>query len=96
MKQQYRIEQVAAKIGVSSATIYSWYLWKKSNPDSELAELLPKYVQNGQKAIRYWNDDDIEKLKQFKNSIVHGRNGIMGDITQRYTKSRKDKTNGNN
>lgn len=80
-ENQLRLEEVSVLIGNSSATIDAWYRWKRKNPNHVLAELLPEPEKIG--VTRYWNKEDIWKLLQFKASIPHGRNGVMGDNTNR-------------
>lgn len=78
-----RIEEVALLVGASTQTINNWYRWKKLNPDHSLAKLLPDYTQEGIRQMRFWKKSDVWAIVEFKNSIPHGRNGILGDITQR-------------
>ena len=85
-----KIEEVALLVGVSTQTLNIWYRWAKSNPDSELVAYLPKYTQSGARQTRYWTQSDVWKLIEFSKAIPKGRNGIMGDITQRRTKSKED------
>lgn len=77
-----RIEEVAMLTGVSTQTINLWYRWRNANPDHQLAQLLPEYIQDGNRQIRHWRKSDIWAIVEFKNSIPHGRNGILGDISQ--------------
>jgi len=88
-EQMLRIEEVALLIGSSAQSINNWYRWKKINPEHELAKLLPDYIQEGPRQIRFWKKSDVWSITEFKNSIPHGRNGILGDITQK--KSRREK-----
>lgn len=81
-----RIEEVALLVGSSTQTINNWYRWKKTNPEHPLAKLLPDYVQEGNRQMRFWKNSDVWAIVEFKNSIPHGRNGILGDITQRRTR----------
>ena len=85
-EQRLRIEEVALLVGVSGQTLNNWYRWKKIEPEHELAKLLPDYEQVGARQMRLWKREDVWKLIDFKNSIPHGRNGILGDITQRRYK----------
>lgn len=79
-----KIEEVAILIGSSTKSINNWYWFKRENPKSEYAKMLPKYIQKGSRQTRYWKESDIWKLINFKQSIPQGRNGIMGSITQKY------------
>lgn len=78
-----RIEEVALTINSSVQTLNNWYRWKKLNPENEYASMLPDYIQQGAKQTRYWRASDIGKLLEFKAVIPHGRNGVLGDITQK-------------
>jgi hypothetical protein len=86
--------QVAFLIGISVETLDNWYRFKRQNPDNEYAQMLPDITyMNPEKDTtrqkRYWTDDDVYKLAEFKSTIPQGRNGIMGSITQRYTPTSK-------
>lgn len=78
MENKIKIEELAMRIDSSTQTINNWYKWKRENPDSELASILPDYIQEGNRRTRYWNTSDIWKLVEFKSKITHGRNGVMG------------------
>lgn len=79
-------EEVAVSIGISTQTLYNWYRFKKENPDSEYAKMLPNYTISGTNGQKLWEKDDLKVLMRFKNIIPKGRNGIMGSVTQRYCK----------
>ena len=82
--KELRIEEVAMLIGSSVQSINNWYRFKKENPDNEMSKLLPEFKQAGDRQTRYWSSEDVWKLLEFKKSIPHGRNGVMGSVTQRY------------
>lgn len=86
-----KIYEVAMLVGVSYRTIENWYMWKRQNPNHKLAKLLPDFYQDGARQTRYWKYSQIPKLIKFKNSIPHGRNGILGGVTQKYYKKENDK-----
>ena len=87
-----KIEELAMRIDSSVQTINNWYKWKRENPDTELASILPDYIQEGNRQTRYWDTEDIWKLVQFKTAIVHGRNGVMGQSRpNKKKKGRKKK-----
>lgn len=90
-----RIEQVALAVDVSIQTINIWYRWKRQNPDSEYAKMLPDFIQNGKRQQRFWNKSDVWRLIEFKNSIPQGRNGILGSVTQKYVKKKETKNEQN-
>lgn len=87
-----KVQEVSVIIGSSIQTINYWYKWKKSNPENELSKLLPdyKFIQEGGRKTRYWKQSDIWMLLEFKQKIVRGRNGIMGNITQKYVKKKTE------
>ena len=88
----FKVAEVAMMINSSIQTINGWYRWKKEHPDHQLAiDFLPDYKRVGNKGTRYWTQQDVWKLKQFKQSIPQGCKGIMGDITQKYVKKKEVK-----
>lgn len=84
--RKLNVTEVAVLVGCSVQTINYWYTFKKVEPYNELAKLLPEFTQEGARQTRYWNEEDVFKLVEFKNSIPRGRNGILGAVTQKYTK----------
>lgn len=84
------VQELSMLIGSSIQTIGSWYRWKDLNPDHELAVLIPDYTRIGNRRTRYWKQDDVWKLLEFKRNIPQGRNGIMGEVTQKYVKKKED------
>ena len=87
MGYKIKIEEVAMRIDSSIQTINNWYKWRREHPEDENAKLLPDYIQEGNRQTRYWDSDDLWKFIEFKKTIIRGRNGIMGEITQRRKKA---------
>lgn len=83
------VQEVAVLIKSSVPTISSWYRWKALHPDHELAKLLPEFKRQGPHNARVWEYSDVWKLIAFRDSLPQGRNGIMGDVTQKYVKKPK-------
>ena len=83
----YKAGEVAFLVGISTETLNLWYRFKKQNPDNEYVQLLPdiKHKKDDNKT-RYWTEDDVFKLIEYKNTIPQGRNGIMGSVSQKYVK----------
>lgn len=92
-KRLLRAEEVSLLVGVSIPTLNNWYRFKRENPDDGIAKILPDYIKESEKSVRYWQQEDIWQLMDFKKKIVTGRNGFMGSVTQRY-KPKEDKKNG--
>lgn len=88
MDEKINVTTLAFLVGVTVQTISLWYKWKDTNPNHELAKLLPEYTR-GERNTRYWNKSDVWKLIEFKQSIPEGRNGIMGSVTQKYVRKNK-------
>lgn len=88
-EKKLRIEEVALLVGISIQTLNNWYRWKALHTEDELASLLPSFEQTGTRQTRYWKQSDIWSIMEFKKRLPHGRNGILGDITQKHTKYRK-------
>ena len=87
--KKLKITEVAVLINRSTQTINMWYQWKRENPDNELAQLLPEYVQEGSRKTRYWKQEDVWKFIEFEQRMPKGRNGLMGKTTQKYVKGEK-------
>lgn len=83
MGYKIKIEEIAMRIDTSTQTINNWYKWKRENPDNELANILPSYIQEGNRQTRFWDSDDLFKFIEFKKAIVRGRNGVMGQSRRR-------------
>lgn len=90
-EKRLRIEEVAIATGVSTKTLNNWYWFKREHPNNKYARLLPEFEQEGERQTRYWKQSDIWKLMEFKSKIPHGRNGIMGTVTQKYYHKGKKK-----
>ena len=88
------VQELSMLIGSSIQTIGSWYRWKELHPEHELAKLIPDYTRIGNRKTRYWSQDDVWKLLEFKQKIPQGRNGIMGEVTQKYAKKKKEDNDG--
>ena len=93
-ERMLRLEEVATEIGSSVFTINNWYRFKRMYPDNKYAKLLPEFYQpEGARQTRYWRKSDIPRLLDFKQAIPRGSGGVMGDITQRYYKRKKQEDN---
>jgi len=90
LEKLLRIEEVAGDVGCSVYTLNLWYKFKKEEPDSYLAKLLPDYIQSNATSPRYWKKKDIKKLLKFKETRRLGRYGEMGKVTQKYYKKGKN------
>lgn len=85
--------EVCALIGTSIYSLDQWYKFKRLYPDNQYAQILPDIIRLPGSKNRFWNREDIYKLIEFKATIPHGRNGILGDVTQKYVRG-KDKKDG--
>ena len=85
------IEEIAVELGCSYKTLCNWYAFKRAEPDNEYAKMLPDYVQLGVRRKRLWKASDLEKLKQFRDSIPRGRGGVLGKVTQVWYHNKKEK-----
>lgn len=93
-KKLLRAEEVALLVGCSVPTLNHWYRFKKENPNHEMSKLLPEFVQSDTRQQRYWTEDSVYKLIEFRSKLPHGRAGILGSVTQRYVKKKGSKNAG--
>lgn len=82
--------QVANKLNISVYTLKRWYKWYENEDVRKLDELfkngmpeLPVYETIGSTNWRYWNEEDLEQLKKFKEFIPNTRGGFMGDVDKK-------------
>lgn len=90
MSKLYRAVEVALLLDISVPTLNNWYKFKRYEPDNEMCKLLPDPIQKAPKQTRYWQEEDIPKMIEFKSKIVTGRKGFMGSVTQAYVKYKKE------
>lgn len=86
-----KIEEIALAVGVSVKTVNFWYMFKRKNPENDYAKMLPDYIQLGNRGQRFWTEDAIWKLVEFRKQVPKGCRGVMGATTHKLT---KEKTNG--
>lgn len=88
-----KIEEVAFRVGVSTQTLNRWYKFKRENPKDKISKLIPTYKKVKTKSgfVRLWKPEDIEKLIEFKSTIIPGRCGKMGSYKGEGTKNGKIK-----
>lgn len=70
----FRIGEVAEMVGRSTQTIR---LWDRISNDKEKwgeKRLIPKPIMKGtgNKQVRYWKEEDIEKIKEFAEKLKRG------------------------
>jgi len=85
--------RVAMQLDVSVKTLTNWYKWYYDNSIEKPKKFpkLPEYIQERANGPRYWTQDDVKQLKKFKKWIPKGRSGVMGDISCKYIRNRKEK-----
>ena len=103
--EYYDRQQAAQKIGISTWTLRTWYLWQSRRlRDGAIDKPYlpePQVIPNRKGNPKGWTDEMIKELKKYKDSIVVGRNGVFGDLsnplhkeTKRYKKEQEEKNNG--
>ena len=85
-----RIEEVSLYVGSSIYAINYWYAWKRKHPENEIAKKLPEFIQDHPRGTRMWKESELWRIIEFKQALPKGRNGILGDITQRYWHKKKN------
>ena len=83
MHERLTIVEVAVLLNISPRSLENWYMFKRKMPDNEYAKMLPDFEQAGERQTRYWKLSDVEQLQKFKEAIPHGKDGIMGIITNK-------------
>lgn len=65
--KKFTTSEVAAKIGISRQTLYSWI------EDGKI--VAPKTIAVGKNTIRLWTKADIDQARKFKGTSKVGRKG---------------------
>lgn len=97
----YSADEVCKEVGISSWTLGNWYRWERKQIESGRVEgnylPIPERRDDLKGKPRRWSADMVKELKNFKKSIVVGRNGIYGVYsnplykeTQKYKNSVKN------
>ena len=84
--EKFTAIKVCQQLDISPQTLNNWYRWYVS-PDYSKPEgmpELPSYIQNGPRTTRYWTEEGVKKLKQFKDWLPKGRGGVMGEYSARF------------
>jgi len=81
-EKKYRVDEVCEKVGISQHTMIRWYYWEGCElRDGVITE---RYLPIPEKDIskrgkpKYWTEEQIEQLKEFKKNMVVGRHGRYG------------------
>ena len=89
-EKRITVAELAVLLDCSVHSIDNWYMWKRKNPNHPLAAMLPDFEKDPITGARYWKQSDAWRIDEFHRALPRGRNGIMGDVTQRtYRKHRK-------
>ena len=68
----YTITQTAKIIGIHSNTLRRWDKISDTLEDLNYDRIIPKSKQLYNNKTRFWNDEDIIKIKKFKTSTIQG------------------------
>lgn len=82
-----KITALALKLNCSTQSINNWYKWRELNPNHELAKYLPNFEVDPKTGTRYWDEEDVWLLLNFKTRLPIGKNGILGEVTHKKGKS---------
>jgi len=68
-KVYLRIGEAATIVNRTNSTIKNWYGWAEEN---DKVDILPEMIRIGERKDRYFLESDMDKLKNFANSIKYG------------------------
>lgn len=86
MGKKITVTKVTNALDISVRTLDNWYRYY-NDPTAEKPDdmpELPAYEQSSLKGIRYWDEEDLPKIKEFKEWVPRGRAGLMGRTNERY------------
>lgn len=80
------INKVAMMLDVSDHTIRRWYKWWES-PEFEKPEdlFLPVYYSMDRRGTKFFREEDIGYLKEFRNKIQSTHRGVMSQFNAAYS-----------
>lgn len=86
MQNNLSASKVAQQLDISTYTLTNWYKWQETcrTPEHDFLPVLPQYQQRSTKGIRYWKQEDIPIIQQFKDSLPKGRGGVMGNYNAKF------------
>ena len=91
----FKVNEVCEILGITLWTLTNWYQWERiSLEDGSITERvlpIPTKAENTKGKPRMWTDEQVEKLREFQQSIVRGRNGVMAKVTNPKSRHRKSK-----
>jgi len=70
--EYYRIGKVSQIVGKSVQTIKLWDKWSDDLATNGSERLIPASFRYGGQGVRYWTEEDIEKINNFSKSIKYG------------------------
>lgn len=93
-KKLFNFDEAAAELKISRYTLRTWYTWEtkllKEGSIKEKYLPIPYIASNERGMPRYFTEADIEKLKQYKGTIVVGRKGIYGKFSNPNHKEKEE------
>lgn len=78
--------KVSQELDITVVTLTNWYAWYNNDEIKKPDDVpeLPQYEQAYERATRYWKEEDIEKIKVFKDWLPRGRGGVMGEQSKKF------------
>lgn len=81
-QRYYTTSETAAIVGVTRVTLLRWYEYQ----DTIDVKVLPEFITLGGHHTKYWSDESIQKIIQFKQSK---KQGDMTLISSKYNGVKK-------
>lgn len=93
-EKTFNCYEVCDKLGITTYTLGNWYRWESRMLKDGLIEKnclpIPLRLNNAKGRPRRWTESMIKELKDYKDHLVIGRNGIYGAYSNpNYKKSSK-------
>lgn len=86
----YNRKQVCEELNICEHTLSNWYYYErkllKENPRRGKRLPDPIKIANTKGNPNYWDEEGIEKLREFQKNLPRGRKGEYGKFTNPYYK----------
>lgn len=92
-EKMFNANEVCAELNITFWTLRNWYQWESLalREGNISSKYLPEPIRDCTKKgkPRLWTESMIEALKNYKSTIVTGRNGVYGVYTNPSHKNTK-------
>lgn len=82
----FNLKAVCEQLKISQYTLANWYRYEHIKVARGEQPYLPEPIrdENERGKPRYWTEEMVNELKDYKSKIIVGRNGVYGEFSNPY------------